>query len=58
MNGRTAQLLAVVAGVALIVVYSGLMMATEGSSGWAWLLLIAGIASLVGGGMLRRNTRD
>jgi hypothetical protein len=33
MNEKTAQWAAVVAGVGLIAIYSGLMMATEGSSG-------------------------
>ena len=57
MKHKTAQLLVGVAGVALIVLYSVLMMATEGSSGWSWVLLVAGIALLVGGGrMLRRGT--
>ena len=56
MRDKTLHLLAVVVGVALIAIYSVLMTATEGSSGWAWILLIAGIISLIGGGrMLWRN---
>lgn len=40
----------------MIVLYSGLMIAAEGGTGWAWILLVAGIALLVGGGrMMRRN---
>lgn len=59
MNDRTAQLAAVVAGIALIVLYSVLMMATEGSAGWSWILLVAGIGLLIGGGrQLRRKTAD
>ena len=57
MNEETAQLLAVVAGVALIAIYSVLMMATEGTAGWSWIILVAGIGSLIGGGrLLRRST--
>ena len=57
MNENIAQWVAVVVGVALIVVYSGLMIATEGTSGWSWILLLAGIASLIGGARLfRRST--
>ncbi len=56
MRDTTAQVLAVVAGIALIVLYSVLMMATDGTSGWSWILLVAGIVLLVGGGrLLRRN---
>ena len=56
MDEKTAQWVAVVAGVALIVVYSVVMMASDGSTEWAWLLLAAGIALLIGGGrLLRRN---
>lgn len=56
MRDKTAQLLAVVIGIALIAIYSVLMIATEGSSAWAWILLIAGIITLIGGGLaLRRN---
>ena len=59
MNDRTAQLLAVVAGLALIVLYSILMMATEGTAGWSWILLLAGIGLLIGGGrLLRRKAAD
>jgi len=57
MNERTAQWVAVVVGVALIAIYSGLMIATEGSSGWSWVILAAGIGSLFGGArLLRRGT--
>jgi zinc transporter ZupT len=56
MKANTAEWLTVAAGILLIVVYSVLMTATEGSSGWAWILLVAGIGMLVGGGvMLRRS---
>ncbi len=56
MRDHTAQVLAVAAGIALIVVYSVVMMATDGTSGWSWILLVAGIVLLLGGGrMLRRN---
>ncbi len=56
MKDNTAQVLAVVAGIALIVLYSGVMMATGGSPGWSWILLVSGIALLVGGGRLLRRT--
>jgi membrane-bound ClpP family serine protease len=57
MNENIAQWVAVVVGVALIVIYSGLMIATEGTSGWSGILLLAGIASLIGGARLfRRST--
>ena len=57
MNENIAQWVAVVVGVALIVIYSGLMIATEGTSGWSWILLLAGIASLIGRArLLRRST--
>ena len=56
MNENTAQWVAVVVGVALIAIYSGLMIATEGTSGWSWIFLIAGIGSLIGAGWLRRRT--
>ncbi len=57
MNDKTAQLVSVVAGIGLIVLYSVLMMATEGNAGWAWVLLLAGIGLLIGGGrLLRRGT--
>ncbi|MCP3990420.1 MAG: DUF2207 domain-containing protein [Actinomycetia bacterium] len=56
MKDKTAQLLAVIIGIALIVIYSVVMMATEGNSGWSWILLIIGIVFLIGGGqMLRRS---
>jgi hypothetical protein len=56
MNENTAQWVAVVVGVALIAIYSGLMIATEGTSGWSWILLVAGIGSLIGGARLfKRN---
>ncbi|MGI9614909.1 MAG: hypothetical protein ACR2QO_18510 [Acidimicrobiales bacterium] len=56
MRNRSAQLLAVVGGLALIAFYSILMMATEGNSGWAWILLASGIAILIGGaGLLPRR---
>jgi hypothetical protein len=56
MNQNTAQWVAVVVGVALIAIYSGLMIATEGTAGWSWILLLAGIGSLIGAGWLRRST--
>jgi len=57
MNEKTAQWVAVAAGVALIAIYSGLMMATEGTAGWSWILLVAGVGLLVGGArLLRRST--
>ncbi len=57
MDDKTAQLLAVVAGVALIAIYSVLMMATEGTAGWSWVILVAGIGLLIGGArLLRRST--
>ena len=59
MRGNTAQVLALAAGIALIVLYSVVMMATEGTSGWSWILLVAGIILLLGGGrMLRRNNSE
>jgi len=59
VNARTAQLVAVVAGLALIVLSSVLMMATEGTAGWSWILLLAGISLLIGGGrLLRRKAAD
>ncbi|MCP3934916.1 MAG: hypothetical protein GY708_06045 [Actinomycetia bacterium] len=57
MKDKTAQLLAVIIGIALIVIYSVVMMATEGNSGWSWILLVVGIVFLIGGGrILRRST--
>ena len=57
MSEHTAQWVAIVLGIALIAIYSVLMMAADGTSGWAWLLLIAGIGSLIGGARLfRRDT--
>ena len=56
MNQNTAQWVAVIVGVALIAIYSGLMIATEGTAGWSWILLLAGIGSLIGAGWLRRGT--
>ena len=59
MRDNTAQVLAVAAGIALIVIYSVVMMATEGTSGWSWILLVAGIVLLVGGGrVLRRKNSE
>jgi hypothetical protein len=55
MNKNTAQWAAVAVGVALIAIYSGLMIATEGTSRWSWILLIAGIGSLIGGAQLFRR---
>ena len=55
MNEKTAQWVAVVVGVALIVIYSVVMMATEGSWGWSWILLVAGIGSLLGRARLFRR---
>ncbi|MCP5033079.1 MAG: DUF2207 domain-containing protein [Actinomycetia bacterium] len=56
MKDKTAQLLAVIIGIALIVIYSVVMMATEGNSGWSWIMLVIGIVFLIGGGqMLRRS---
>jgi len=57
MNENTAHWVAVIVGVALIAIYSGLMVATEGTSGWSWVLLLAGIGSLIGAARLfRRRT--
>jgi hypothetical protein len=55
VDERRAELTAVVAGVALIVVYSIVMLTTDDGSGWAWVLLIAGIGLLAGGGRLLRR---
>jgi hypothetical protein len=56
VNENIAQWVTVVVGVALIALYSGLMIATDGTSGWSWILLVAGIGSLIGGARLfRRN---
>lgn len=55
MTERTTQLIAVVAGIALIVIYSVVMIASEGSSAWVWVLLVAGIALLIGGGRMLRG---
>ena len=55
MNERAAQVAAIVAGVVLIVVYSVLMTATEGTTAWSWVLLLAGIILLVSGGRLLRR---
>ncbi len=56
VNENIAQWVAVVVGVASIALYSGLMIATDGTSGWSWILLVAGIGSLIGGARLfRRN---
>ncbi len=33
--------------VVLVVVYSVIMMATDGAASWAWLILVAAIGSLV-----------
>ncbi len=46
MTQRNKQWLAVAGGIALIIIYSVVMIATEGASPWAWLLLFAGIALL------------
>lgn len=56
MRNKSVQLLAVIGGLALIAIYSILMMATEGNSGWAWILLVAGVGALIGGaGLLPRR---
>ncbi len=46
MTQRNKQWLAVAAGIALIVIYSVIMIAAEGASPWAWLVLFTGIALL------------
>lgn len=56
MRENTRQVMTVVAGILLIVVYSVVMMATEGSSGWAWILLIVGIGLLISGGLMLRGS--
>ena len=38
--------LAAIAGIALVVAYSVIMIATSGGAGYAWLILVAGIALL------------
>ena len=58
MKVKSAQLLAVVLGVALILVYSGLMIANEGNAGWSWIILIVGIALLIGGGRISRRNNS
>lgn len=59
LSNKTAQVVATVAGLGLIVAYSVLMMASEGSTGWAWLLLVAGSLLLIGGaGLLRSGRAD
>ena len=55
MSEHTAQWVAIVLGIALIAIYSVVMMATDGTSGWVWILLIAGIGSLIGGARLFRR---
>lgn len=47
VNEKTGQLLTVAAGVSLIVIHSVLMMATEGSAGWSWILLVVGVGLLI-----------
>lgn len=44
---KGSQIAGLVAGLALIGVYSWIMMATNGNGGWAWILLLAGIVVLV-----------
>jgi predicted phage tail protein len=58
MNEKTAQWVTVVVGVALIAIYSAVMISTEGTSGWSWILLVAGIGSLVGGVRLFRRSAE
>ncbi len=50
MSRWTSGWVPTIAGVVLVVIYSGIMIATEGSASWAWLLLVAGVALLVFGG--------
>ena len=45
-------------GVAFIVVYSTVMMTSEGSASWAWVLLFAGVAVLGGSEWWRRRTPE
>jgi hypothetical protein len=47
---------AAVAGIALIVAYSVIMIATSGGAAYAWLILVAGIALLAMAG--RRIAAD
>ena len=47
MSRWTSGWVPILAGVVLVVIYSGIMIATEGSASWAWLLLVAGVALLV-----------
>ncbi len=58
MNHRTRQRLGLGIGIGLIVIYSIIMMTTSGSAPAAWLLLIAGIATLVVTGVDARRHRD
>lgn len=55
MEHQTTQRLGLAAGIGLIVIYSIIMVATGGSAPAAWLLLIAGIATLVVTGMRSRR---
>ena len=41
------QLAAGLAGLVLIVIYSWIMMASSGSTSWAWLILLGGVVMLV-----------
>ena len=50
--------LSVVIGVALIVLYSIVMIATGGDAAWAWLLLVLGLAALFDAGRRRSPSKD
>jgi hypothetical protein len=59
MTTKAMQWLGLLAGLALIAVYSIIMIASDGAGGWAALLLVAGIAVLVGTGIAsKRGTSD
>ena len=51
MQQGTTQWLGLGLGIALIVVYSVIMITTSGSAGAAWLLLVAGIGVLIATGV-------
>ena len=57
MNRRTKQRLGLAVGIGLIVVYSIIMITTSGSAPLAWLLLIAGIATLIATGVSTSRRR-
>jgi len=57
MDRRTKQRLGLAIGIGLIVVYSIIMITTSGSAPLAWLLLIAGIATLIATGVSTSRRR-